>query len=113
MLNKGDLVRFEDPVTRWLRSGDGTLDAEEFLSESRDVYAFLHKKGAAAWTLPYEVCRKATLHVVSPTGGVGQSEGEGGIYPRGVTPRRVLRPLIAMLAMTGVLTGPEAEKVGI
>jgi hypothetical protein len=113
VLNKADLLRFEDPVTRWLRSGTGVLTAEEFLSESRDVYAYLQKKGAAAWTLPYEECARATLHVASPTGGVGQSEGEGGVFPRGVTPRRVLRPLVAMLAMTGVLTGPEAEKVGI
>ena len=109
VLNKADLVRFEEPVTRWLRSGSGTLDANEFLSESRDVYAYLHSKGAAAWTLPYEEFAKATLHVASATGGVG----EDGVYPRGVTPRRVLRPLVAMLAMTGVLTGAEAEKVGI
>jgi hypothetical protein len=112
VLNKGDLVRFEDPLTRWLRSGDGTLVAEEFLRESRDVYAYLHK-GAASWTLPYEVCEKATLHVVSPAGGIGQHEGADDVFPRGVSPRRVLRPLVAMLAMTGVLTGPEAEKVGI
>ena len=37
VLNKADLLRFEDPVTRWLRSGTGVLTAEEFLSESRDV----------------------------------------------------------------------------
>ena len=111
VLNKADLVRFEDPVTRWLRSDSETLDAGEFLSESRDVYAFLQKKGAAAWTHPYEKFTKATLHVASPTGGVGL--GEGSVFPRGVRPRRVLRPLLAMLAMTGVLTGAEAEKVGI
>lgn len=111
VLNKADLVRFEDPVTRWLRSDSHALNAEEFFSESRDVYAFLHNKGAAAWTVPYEECAKATLHIASPTGGVGL--GEGSVFPRGVTPRRVLRPLIAMLAMTGVLTGAEAEKVGI
>lgn len=113
VLNKADLVRFEDPVTRWLRSDDTGLDAAEFLSESRDVYAYLHAKGAKLWTLPYEECAKGTLHAVSSTGGVGEGEGEGAVYPRGVTPRRVLRPMIAMLAMTGVLTGPEAEKVGM
>jgi hypothetical protein len=86
------------------------LDAGEFLRESADVYAFLYEKGAAAWTRPYHDCAKATLHVASPTGGAGQ---RGGVYPRGVTPRRVLRPLVAMLAMTGVLTGSEAEKVGV
>jgi hypothetical protein len=113
VLNKADLIRFEDPVTRWLRSDSQAFVAEEFLSESRDVYAFLHMKGAAAWTLPFEECAKATLHIASPTGGAGLDEGQGGVYPRGVTPRRVLRPLVAMLAMTGVMTGDDAGKVGI
>jgi hypothetical protein len=113
VLNKADLVRFDDPVTRWLRTDGTGLDADEFLLESRDVYAYLCEKNAHRWTLPYEECAKATLHVASPTGGVGDGEGEGAVYPRGVAPRRVLRPMIAMLAMTGVLTGPEAEKVGM
>jgi hypothetical protein len=114
ILNKADKVRFDDPVARWLRSpepDDGELDAVEFLRESADVYGYLHTRRAAALTRPYQVCDKGTLHVASPTGGVG--EGEGGVYPRGVAPRGVLRPLLAMLAMTGVLTGPEAEKVGL
>jgi hypothetical protein len=108
---KADLLRFEDPVTEWLLADSTTLDADEFLRESRDVYAFLHERGATAWTLPYDECSKATLHFVSSTGGDGL--GEGGVYPRGVSPRRVLRPMLAMLAMTGVLTGTEAGKVGI
>ena len=108
---KADLLRFEEPVTRWLRSDSTTVDADEFLRESRDAYAFLHEKGASAWTLPYEECAKATLHFASATGGPGL--GEGGVYPRGVSPRRVLRPLVAMLAMTGVLNSGDAGKVGI
>ena len=116
VLNKADTVRFEEPVDRWLRSegsvpSGGALDSLEFLRESADVYAYLGARNALAMTEPYEVCDKATLHVASPTGGA--DTGEGGVYPRGVTPRRVLRPLVAMLAMTGVLTGPEAEKVGV
>jgi hypothetical protein len=111
ILNKADKLRFDEPVTRWLRSESKTLDAAEFLRESADVYAYLHAKEAGALAGPYQVCDKATLHVASPTGGSG--DGEGGVYPRGVTPRRVLRPLVAMLAMTGVLTGPEAEQVGV
>lgn len=113
VLNKADMVRFEDPVASWLRSDGEALDAAEFLRESADVYAFLQDQGAAAWTRPYRECARATLHVASPTGGASQREGEGEVYPRGVTPRRVLRPLVAMLAMTGVLTGAEAERVGI
>lgn len=116
VLTKADLMRFEEPVDRWLRSADDVprarpIDPVEFLRESADVYAFLEDKNALAMTEPYEVCDRATLHVASPTGGT--DTGADGVYPRGVTPRRVLRPLAAMLAMTGVLTGPDAEKVGI
>jgi hypothetical protein len=113
VLNKADMVRFEDPVALWLRSDGKVLDAAEFVRESADVYAFLYDQGAVAWTRPYSECARATLHVASPTGGADQRESEGSVYPRGVTPRRVLRPLVAMLAMTGVLTGTEAERVGI
>jgi hypothetical protein len=113
VLTKADMVRFEDPVALWLRSDNKGFDATEFVRESADIYAFLDNKGAAAWARPYHECAKATLHTASSTGGAAQWEGEIGVYPRGVTPRRVLRPLVAMLAMTGVLTGVEAEIVGI
>jgi hypothetical protein len=109
VLSKADKVRYEEPVTRWLKSDSAVLDSMEFLLESADVYSYLLRNGAFTLVDPYRVCRKATLHVASSTGG----ESEGGIYPRGVTPRRVLRPLVAMLAMTGVLTGAEAERVGV
>jgi hypothetical protein len=115
VLNKADLLRFDEPVDRWLLSedvpGGGRLEAVEFLRESADIYAFLEDRRALAMAEAYEVCGKATMHVVSPTGGA--ETGGGGVYPRGVTPRRVLRPLIAMLAMTGALTGSDAEQVGV
>ena len=113
VLNKADKARFEEPVARWLRSGNGTMDPTEFLRESADVYSYLEKHGAAALTEPYQVCNRATLHVASPTGGAQEGEDKGSKYPRGVTPLRVLRPLVAMLAMTGVLTGPQAEMIGV
>ena len=113
VLNKADMMRFEDPVALWLRSDRKVLDAAESVRESADVYAFLHDKGAEAWTRPYRECGRATLHVASPTGGADRQGSDGRVFPRGVTPRRVLRPLVAMLAMTGVLTGAEAERVGI
>jgi len=113
VLNKADLVRFDHPVTRWLRTDVPALDPAEFRAESADVYAYLRERGAAEWTRPYDACTKATLHVASPTGGAAVRTANGEvIYPRGVRPRRVLRPLVAMLAMTGVLTGEEAENVG-
>jgi hypothetical protein len=113
ILNKADTVRFDMPVYRWLRfeGGSGALDPVEFLRESADVYAYLDAHHALAMAEAYEVCDKATLHVASPTGGA--DTGDGGVYPRGVTPRRVLRPLAAMLAMTGVLTGSQAEMIGV
>ena len=113
VMSKADKVRFDEPVARWLRSEGGELDAAEFLRESADVYAYLVAKDARALTRPYQECDRATLHFASPTGGPSEGEPEHLIFPRGVTPRRVLRPLVAMLAMTGVLTAPEAMKVGI
>jgi hypothetical protein len=113
VLNKADKVRFEEPTSRWLRSADAALDPESFLRESADVYSYLERNAPGVLTEPYRVCRKATLHVASATGGPHEGEEKGGKYPRGVTPLGVLRPLVAMLAMTGVLTGPQAEKIGV
>jgi hypothetical protein len=113
VLNKADKARFEEPIARWLRAGNGTLDPTEFLRESADVYAYLERHQAMALAKPYQACRKATLHVASPTGGAQDAEDRASTYPRGVTPVRVLRPLVAMLAMTGVLTGPQAELIGV
>jgi hypothetical protein len=113
VLGKADKARFNEPVARWLRSGNGTLDPTEFLRESADVFSYLVDREAGVLTEPYRVCRKATLHVASSTGGAKDGEDRGSKYPRGVTPLRVLRPLVAMLAMTGVLTGPQAEMIGI
>jgi hypothetical protein len=113
VLGKADKARFEEPVARWLRSGNGTLDPTEFLRESADVYSYLVEHDAELLTEPYQVCEKATLHVASSTGGAKEGEDRASKYPRGVTPLRVLRPLVAMLAMTGVLTGPQAEMIGV
>jgi hypothetical protein len=113
VVSKADKVRFEDPVARWLRTTEATLDAAEFLRESADVYAYLHGAGSGALTMPYQRCNKATLHFASSTGGPSEGSEDYRVFPRGVTPRRVLRPLVAMLAMTGVLAGAEAEQVGI
>jgi hypothetical protein len=113
VLNKGDILRFDDPVARWLRREPAGLDAAELLAESADIYAYLTRRGAQAWTRPYRECGKATLHVASATGGPRAEAEDERRYPRGVTPRRVLGPLVALLAMTGVLTSPEAQKVGI
>ena len=113
VLSKADKARFEEPVARWLRSGNGTIDPAEFLRESADVYSYLERRDADVLIEPYRVCQKATLHVASSTGGAKDGEDKSSKYPRGVTPLRVLRPLVAMLAMTGVLTAPQAETIGV
>ena len=112
ILNKADKARFDEPAARWLRAGNGTLDPVQFLRESADVYAYLEAHRATELAKPYLACRKATLHVASPTGGAQEGTDKASKYPRGVTPLRVLRPLVAMLAMTGVLTGSQAEQIG-
>ncbi len=113
VVNKADKVRFDEPAVRWLRSEDLTVDPETFLRESADVYGYLEHLAPGVFTEPYKVCQKATLHVSSPTGGAQEGEDKAGKYPRGVTPLGVLRPLVAMLAMTGVLTGPDAARIGV
>jgi hypothetical protein len=113
VLSKADKARFEEPVARWLRSRNGTMDPAEFLRESADVYSYLEQRDADVLIEPYRVCQKATFHVASSTGGAKDGEDKSSKYPRGVTPLRVLRPLVAMLAMTGVLTAPQAEMIGV
>jgi hypothetical protein len=109
VLNKSDRLRFMPPVDVWLRrQGDGRLDAAQLRAESRDAYAFLYQHGAKAWLRPFHECRRCTLHFVSATG----AELIGGGYPRGVRPMRVLEPLVALLAMAGVITGGDSESVG-
>ncbi|MCS7477477.1 GTPase [Umezawaea endophytica] len=110
VLMKSDQLRYTHPVDRWLRLPDdrGPLVANDFLTESRDVYAVLDQYGANFARDLYDRFDRCTMHFVSATGVAAEDER----YPRGVHPMRVLRPLVALLAMTGVLTGPEAAQVG-
>ena len=48
---------------------------------------------------------------LTPASGGDAAESEG-LFPRGTRPLRVLQPLVAILAMTGVISGPGAEGVG-
>lgn len=110
VIGKADRYRFHAPVDTWLHlPGSRTLDAERMHAESRDAYAFLYEHNAHAWLRPFHECRRCTLHFATATGG----NAVDGKYPRGVRPRRVLEPLIALLAMSGVISGPEAAKVGV
>jgi hypothetical protein len=110
VLAQADTLRFEPTVRRWLSSDDEdrAVDAGSIREESRDVYAYLYQHEATAWLRPFESFQKCTLHVVSATGGNPTAE----VYRRGLRPRRVLEPLVAVLSMAGIIDGPEASLVG-
>ncbi|MEU5261135.1 hypothetical protein [Amycolatopsis sp. NPDC021455] len=116
VVTKSDRLRYLPPADRWLRRHDPALDAARIRAESRDVYAYLHRIGAAASLRPFDAFTRCTLHFASASGGdalpVAGRDGEY-YFPRGISPVRVLEPLVAVLAMTGMITGPEADKVGL
>ncbi|MBH0776578.1 hypothetical protein [Nocardia bovistercoris] len=114
-LTKADRLRYVPPVDRWLnRPPSGRTDAEAMLAESRDIYAYLHARGATAALTPVQEFTRFTLHAVSASGGDANVDAARRIqvFPRGFQPMRVLEPLVAILAMAGVIDGPEAAKVG-
>jgi hypothetical protein len=112
-VTKSDRLRYQPPADRWLRRGDEqVLDAARIRAESRDVYAYLHHIGAGASLRPFESFARSTMHFVSASGGDAVGDAKKKWFPRGVRPTRVLEPLVSILAMTGVIPGPEAEKVG-
>ena len=108
--SKPDRYRLRAPVDTWIARPDSQqLDAGLNREESRDAYAYLYQHDAHAWLRPFHECRRCTLHFASATGGNPVDAG----YPRGVRPRRVLEPLVALLAMAGVISGPGATEVGV
>ncbi|MDT3395818.1 hypothetical protein RKE29_04025 [Streptomyces sp. B1866] len=110
VLNKSDLVRFDPPVDRWLsRPLPPAVSGHELYEESRDVYAFVRHHGSPAWLKPFTECLRCTLHFVSATGGREQ----GGVFPYGVVPRRVLAPLLSIFAMCGLLPGEDLREAGL
>ena len=109
VVNKADRLRLRPPVDEWLRARpNGTIDAARWRAESRDAYALLYRHGAHAWLRPFHESEQCTIHFASATG----SEAHGDTFARPVRPKRVLEPLLALLAMAGALPGPEAAKVG-
>jgi hypothetical protein len=109
VVNKSDLVRFEPPVDRWLMEERRDAFSPRLVhDESRDVYAFVRHHGGDAWLRPVKDCRACTLHFASATGGQSQNT----VFPQGVRPRRVLEPLLAIFAMSGLLDGADLDGVG-
>ncbi|WP_128435416.1 hypothetical protein [Streptomyces cyaneus] len=112
VLGKADLLRFQPPVDRWLSRPPATsLDPALIREESRDVYGLLRRHAGQAWLRPFDAIRRCTLHIASATG----AQEDHGRYPAGAGPRRVLEPLVALLAMHGLVQvpgGAEALAVG-
>jgi hypothetical protein len=103
-------VRFEQPVDRWLRQPlTADLTDRELRAESKDVYAFLRHYGSKAWLRPFAECARCTLHFVSATGGRQQDN----VFPNGVTPHRVLAPLLSIFAMSGLLPDDNLNETGL
>ncbi|MFJ8254202.1 hypothetical protein [Streptomyces sp. NPDC094466] len=103
VLGKSDLLRFQPPVDRWLgEPPPAAIGPDQFREESGDVYALLRQHAGQAWLRPFDAFRRCTLHIASATGGQ-ESQGR---YPAGAGPRRVLEPLVSLLAMHGIIEAP-------
>jgi hypothetical protein len=109
VVGKADLLRHDRTVAHWYgrdRRPGRPLNATRIEEESEAAYALLYANGAESWLKPVERCERATLHFASATGGKASGGHVPGapFYPRGVRPRRVLEPVLAVLAMGGILT---------
>jgi double-GTPase-like protein len=113
-VTKSDRLRYVPPIDRWLRHRDERgLNATRLRAESRDVYAFLHQIKAYGTLRPVSAFRRCTLHFVSASGGDAvRNGGSSARFVRGIHPVNVLQPLVSILAMSGMILGPEAERVG-
>jgi hypothetical protein len=101
---KADLVRFEDRlVSDWLAKGSGEEEVElgTVERESEDVYTYLAQRGATQWLRPAQECQRSTLHFASATNGPARD----GTFHGAFRQCRVLKPLLAVFAMTGILDG--------
>jgi hypothetical protein len=109
-LTKSDRLRYVRPVDKWIRHDPGgRVSPEQLLAESRDVYALLHSAGTSSMLRLYDEFERCTMHFVSATGGAVASDDR---FPAGIRPLRVLSPLLALFAMSGVIAEPQAEWVG-
>lgn len=100
VLGKADLLEYRRPeVQDWLSRNDD-LDLATVAAESEDVYAFLANNGAERFLRPVQNVSDVTLHFASAAG----TEPVDGVFPaEHFGPRRVLRPLLSLFAMTGII----------
>ncbi|MEV0697259.1 hypothetical protein AB0I53_04980 [Saccharopolyspora sp. NPDC050389] len=110
---KSDRLRYLPPIDHWLRHRNGAMAAVDPVllhMESSSVFAFLHGRGDHAALAPFSVFDRCTLHFVSASGSEAVPGEER--FPRGFEPVRVLEPLVAVLAMAGMIEGTPAGRVG-
>lgn len=102
VVTKSDLLRRGDRfVSWWLRAeADEDLDLGTVEEESGDVFTYLYTHGAERWLEPAEQCIQSTLHFASASGIAPRDGHFPDVYFR---PRRVIKPLLALLAMKGVI----------
>jgi len=102
LLRRGDLL-----LERWLRAeADEDLDLGTVEEESSDVFTYLYTHGADRWLEPAQQCIWSTLHFASATGTSPRDDE----FPEGTfRPHRVIKPLLALLAMKGVIDHPAFE----
>jgi hypothetical protein len=108
---KADLIRFHDRLPAdWLALGspDEEVALGTIERESEDVYAYLSQRGATPWLRPAQECYRSTLHFASATNGPARDGAFGGAFRQ----CRVLKPLLAIFAMTGVLDESALQPAG-
>ncbi|MFF1294352.1 MULTISPECIES: hypothetical protein [unclassified Streptomyces] len=115
-VTKSDLLRFRGykEIDDWLHEKpDAEGDLSTVQQESEDVYAFLAARGGGDWLQLAGECLGSTLHLASATGTGPREQGDRAVARRFdetlFRQHRVLRPLLALFAMKGVMTGPAAD----
>ena len=97
---KSDLLAPRRPeVAEWLHRDD-TRQLHTVAEESEAVYDFLSANGAERFLPPVGRVSDVSLHFASAA---GTAPVDGHFPADGFGPRRVLRPLLSLFAMTGVL----------
>lgn len=114
VVTKADRIRFTHPVDRWYGQPGvaDALDLSSFASETEDVYAYLQSRGIRSATAPFEAFHRCTMHFASATGHDAFGHTTTAADRPEMRPTGVLRPLVAVFAMTGVLDTDEARHVG-
>jgi hypothetical protein len=102
---KADLLhRGDQLLERWLSAeADEDLNLGTVEEESGDVFTYLYKNGADRWLDPAQQFICSTLHFASAS---GTSPRDDEFPAANFRPQRVIKPLLALLAMKGVIDHP-------